>query len=156
MLFPPSVSLSHLGPHRIAVLTAMCCPQEVCRTCPPSPHSSPAPKSSTVLSLFGPGNLVRRALLHSTVDELATQNQDVDLREHVQGCRGYGGPWSSLGRCLLLNYYGLRACTCNAPLDRGQSLPQLIRGGRDLLQGVHRARRARCVQGYLAHKKRST
>ena len=35
----------------------------------------------------------------------------------VQGCRGYRGPWSSFGRCLLLNYDDFRTCT--ASLDRG-------------------------------------
>ena len=90
----------------------------MCQSCPLSPHSSPAPKYGTVPSVFGLTYLVGRALLRSTFDELAAQNQNVDLKkENEQGYRGYGGPWSRLGRCLLFKYYGFR--TCPAPLDRG-------------------------------------
>ena len=64
-------------------------------------------------SLFGLTYLVGRALLRSTSDELVTQNQNVDLKDNEQGCWGYGGPWSSLGRCMFFKYYGafLRAPT---------------------------------------------
>jgi hypothetical protein len=112
-LFPLSVSRSDLLSSQNCGPCCNVLSSRMCQTCPQSPHSSPAPKSGTVLSLFGLTNLVGRALLRSTSDELATQNQNVDLKDNEQGCWGYGGPWSSLGRCMFFKYYGafLRAPT---------------------------------------------